>query len=81
MRVSYKHFRYDKKGLCRPYHRSGEDKTVWTPKTKGGMTICTLTNENGLWVEGVAVCSLDDSFNYQRGREIAYGRARRKMGL
>ncbi|MHC4748338.1 MAG: hypothetical protein ACYTFW_00555 [Planctomycetota bacterium] len=46
------------------------------PMPRGGMTVCEVLDADGnLIVEGRAICSLADNFNYRLGREIALGRA------
>jgi hypothetical protein len=80
MREIYQHFRYDKDGVCRPYHRNGKNRSNWAPMTKGGKTVCTLVDGQGaMLAQGVAMCSLDDSFNYRLGRLISCGRAKKKL--
>lgn len=46
------------------------------PAPRGGVTMC-LVYLSGIDTPaiGLSVCSLDDNFNYYRGRQIAYGRA------
>lgn len=51
------------------------------PMTKGGMTVCTITEdgEYGVFVlaTGVARCSMSDVFSYKVGRELALERAKK----
>jgi hypothetical protein len=45
------------------------------PSIRGGKTICKLVLSNDDAIEGVAYCSMSDSFVYRTGREIARQRA------
>ena len=52
----------------------------WQPEPTGGATIVivedTKTKQRTF---GIARCSVKDNFCYQRGRDIAIGRAKRKL--
>ncbi len=45
----------------------------------GGKTRCFLYLGAGINIVGQATCSMSDNFCYKTGREIAYGRAMKKL--
>lgn len=81
-KVYYKHYRHVERqdGYWKyeiyPYSRG---KTNWTPACQGGLTACTILDENGNEFHAKSECSLKDNFVYAIGRKIAYGRALKKM--
>ena len=78
-KVWYKHYRLpqeqDKEKIY-PYSRGKMD---WIPACRGGLTACTILDENGNEFYAEAECSLKDNFVYATGRKIAYGRALKQM--
>ena len=59
------------------YHRGESD---WTPFERGGLTICEIRDDAGnIIATGEAECSLKDAFCYRIGRQIAEGRARKRL--
>lgn len=73
IRTSFRHYRYNNKGHLRPYSR---ELTPWQPTVRGGMTQCDLIDEDGHTIAmGQTVCSFDDVFCYETGRQIAHKRA------
>lgn len=89
----YKHFRFLGSGgvnlketECytgrhgRAYHWRRGTQQQWQPAIKGGYTICYAYDEKGALVSmGIAQCSKVDSFCYYLGREIARGRALKRL--
>jgi hypothetical protein len=85
--VSFEHYRYNfyvygwEDGPSR-YRRKATkfdgEFHFRNPGERGGKTICRIKipfgPDNAVY-EGTANCSLQDSFCYARGREIAFGRA------
>jgi len=47
---------------------------------KGGAVTCVI-EDNGKRVIATAYCSFSDNFNYKRGRDIALGRALKRLYL
>ena len=45
------------------------------PYNKGGAVFCVIETPMGKRVRTIADCSFSDNFNYEIGRNIAYGRA------
>jgi len=72
----YMHYRYDTRGMLRRYYRG---RSPWSPKGKGGLTICVVTTDTGLIGVGEGACSLSDAFCYRTGREIAREKAEREV--
>ena len=72
--IKYEHYRCDLLGVLRRYYRSN---TNWTPVSRGGMTICTIS-VGGKEFQGIAKCNHYDAFCYRLGRTIALGRARKE---
>ena len=85
IRIEYSHYRVPRnrdtsKGeppLCSlyKYYRGYKMK----PNEKGGKTVCRIYHGDELVSIGTATCSMSDNFCYRIGREIAYGRACKKM--
>lgn len=78
--IVFKHFRIDPNGELHHYRRGKDRKsdtplTSWTPRERGGMTICYIYQDDDLVGMGMAHCSLKDQFVYRIGRDIAKGRA------
>ncbi len=46
---------------------------------RGGMSICLIYLGSGITIIGKSICSMSDNFCYKTGREIAYGRAMKKL--
>lgn len=92
MKIEFEHYRVHNSIECckgRPdprhlqrYYRGGRKgyKSLykWSPRSKGGATVCTVTFKNGVQFSGTAYCSMGDTFCYQVGRDIALGRAMTK---
>ena len=85
--VIFKHFRIAPDGELKHYRRGKDSKnqplTPWTPRERGGMTICYLyqkDNDNFIGM-GMAHCSLKDQFCYRIGRLISEGRARKTVSI
>jgi len=74
-KVKIEHYRYNQRGKLVPYSR----KTKGLISQKGGITIATVTNGDGEFAKGVAVCSKEDQFSYGDGANIALGRAMRDL--
>lgn len=57
-------------------YRRGEGFTEITnePRSKGGLTLCTITCGDQA-ITAVAACSHSDNFCYKLGRDISLGRA------
>jgi len=52
----------------------------WRPGSHGGLVICTIYNNDGVGVCcGKATCHTEDVFCYRIGRDIAKGRALKKL--
>ena len=83
LRIRFEHYRsnryhYDEE--LRRYTRSGVNKSLWSPGSVGGKTICNIDIRLGeieATVVGVADCSNKDIFCYATGREISKFRAMR----
>lgn len=88
LKFVYKHFRFVKScfipntedqwrgrhGFASHYQRGESD---WTPRERGGYTLCFVYNSDGEMVSsGIAECSPLDAFNYRIGRTISRIRAR-----
>lgn len=72
MDISYWHYRYEEDSdSLKEYSRRLKQ---FRPATRGGITICTIKGENGLYA-GASFCSRKDNFCYSLGRKIALGRA------
>jgi hypothetical protein len=76
--------------LLKPYVRGKgflnltEEKTIFIKELnnvfgKGGTVVCIIEDDNEQQYIGTANCSLSDHFNYTIGRNIAYGRAKKKL--
>jgi hypothetical protein len=76
--ITFAHFRYGTRcGHLKVYHRS---QTKWEPEAKGGLTICSIRDEEtGFAYLGAAICSREDDFCYRIGRAIAQNRAADQM--
>lgn len=61
-----------------PYRRGAGYQLYNNVNPRGGMVICQLMWGDAIFVEGKAICSMSDNFNYKIGREMAYGRALKK---
>jgi len=81
--VIFKHFRIAPDGELKHYRRGKDSEnnplTLWTPRERGGETVCYLYQEDKLVGMGIASCSLKDQFCYRIGRLISEGRARKTM--
>lgn len=58
-----------------PYSR--HDRPGWTPTPRGGKTVCLLQERDGdqsvtVVAEGIALCSMSDTFCYATGRRVAF---------
>ena len=85
MRVTYKHYRVDRETgdllhYQRPHTKTNgvRVKPKFKPAERGGLTTCTLIDGETATV-GHATCSEKDAFCYRIGREIAYGRALKRL--
>lgn len=72
--IKFEHYRSDPSGRVRRYYRGN---TPWTPQACGGVTICTIRQDEDEF-QGIAICNQIDSFCYNLGRTIALGRARKE---
>ena len=82
MKVHITHLRYAKASSTFTAYDTAFNlkKRGLTPESKGGTTIASIINERGNVVAvGRAFCSLQDQFNYRRGRLIATGRALKEL--
>lgn len=92
MKIYYEHFRVmvwqkpsANKRKGRPYlsmlERFRRGRTKWLPYERGGHTVCTIRDDedNKILGVGAATCSMSDNFNYKIGRDIARGRAEKKL--
>ena len=74
-----------KKGKPKRYYwykrgRGFENPALITdPHPKGGRIECYLYKDDVMISTGTAVCSMSDNFCYRIGREIALGRALKKL--
>ena len=63
-----------------PFPRGNGQKPAWRPAPRGGAAECDLLDDDGkLLSTGRAECSLADAFCYRIGRDIARGRAWKKL--
>lgn len=85
MKITFQHFRFDsapgipigemfqgRHGIARRYRRG---HSRWHPTTRGGYTLCILTDDLGNEFCGLSACSWDDNFSYAVGRENSLTRA------
>ncbi len=84
--VKYHHWRVSKNGsgFKKGKPPSKHLFSLWRFKgiyisPKGGKTRCFLYLGGGINIVGQATCSMSDNFCYKTGREIAYGRAMKKL--
>lgn len=59
------------------HYQRGE--TAWIPNTHGGLTACMIYDGDDMVAHAEAECSIKDAFCYHIGREIAKGRALKKL--
>lgn len=87
VKIEYAHYRVPRnRGSAKgepPFfslYRYYRDKDKMKPNEKGGKTICYIRDPNGNNIAvGEATCSMSDNFCYRIGREIALGRALKKL--
>ena len=78
-RVYFEHWRYVDGATDKYPLRYTKGETEWMPACRGGKTVAHVVAEDGTEVIGEALCSLKDNFVYQIGRDIALGRALKKL--
>lgn len=79
MRTVFRHWRTIRgfKKITARYYRHA---SPWEVGEHGGRTECDILDDEGkVLSSGVAVCSVDDSFCYKRGRDISFGRAMKNL--
>lgn len=87
--VKFAHYRVPMKGMemerwsrKRGWFNLGLNDNGVKPEPKGGKTICNIVLENegqSIVFTAQSVCSMNDTFNYKIGRDIAYGRAQKSL--
>ena len=82
MKTVFRHFRINREtGELAAWFKSFVDKDGvrhapgYDPSEKGGLTVCYLCDDKGIYGVGFAECSAKDSFCYKVGRKIALDRA------
>lgn len=77
--VKFTHARfYD--GLPGPVTRNMADKLgLRSPNPRGGVTLCRIVLPDGTTVSQAAVCSSHENFCKATGRQVALGRAKKRL--
>jgi len=70
--VQYKYARYDGRGRLKPYTRNNPE---FKPRANGGVTVAVVVGPDGGVGVGLSVCQQEDTFDYDVGRRLAFGRA------